>query len=128
VPSSTTACRLAAGLLRALLAGLAGFTGQVRADDIEAPRAAAPPETIVIMAKPEAVADREMARRVQMALHQDPFLDDERITVHVVNGFVTLEGIVLDDWDLRRAVRISARTPGAKGVTDSLELHRIGDD
>jgi len=39
-----------------------------------------------------------------------------------------LEGIVLDDWDLRRAVRISSKADGVKRVIDDLDLHRIGDD
>jgi hypothetical protein len=76
----------------------------------------------VITARPIA-SDEEVTKRVQTALHQDPFLDDSRLTVHVANGVVTLEGIVLDDWDLRRAVRISGRADGVKRVIDDLDLH-----
>ena len=48
---------------------------------------------------------------------------------HLVGkSIVTLEGIVLDDWDLRRAVRISGKADGVKRVIDDLDLHRMGDD
>jgi hypothetical protein len=123
----TTRSWLAGVFLAAVCAVLGCFATQVRAGDAGAPPAVAPPEKVVITAKPS-VADEAVTQRVQTALHLDPFLDDTRLTVHVANGVVTLEGIVLDDWDLRRAVRISSKADGVKRVIDDLDLHRIGDD
>jgi hypothetical protein len=123
----TTRSWLAGVFLAAVCAVLGCFATQLRAEDAGAPLAVAPPERVVITAKPS-VGDEAVTQRVQTTLHLDPFLDDTRITVHVANGVVTLEGIVLDDWDLRRAVRISSKADGVKRVIDDLDLHRIGDD
>jgi osmotically-inducible protein OsmY len=106
---------------------LACFASRAHADDAGAPSTVAQPERVVITARPIA-SDEAVTKRVQTALHLDPFLDDSRLTVHVANGVVTLEGIVLDDWDLRRAVRISGKADGVKRVIDDLDLHRMGDD
>jgi osmotically-inducible protein OsmY len=115
------------GFLAAGCAALVCFASRVHADDAGAPSTVTQPERVVITARPIS-SDEEVAQRVQAALHRDPFLDDSRLTVHVANGVVRLEGIVLDDWDLRRAVRISGRADGVKRVIDDLDLHRMGDD
>jgi osmotically-inducible protein OsmY len=45
----------------------------------------------------------------------------------VQNGVATLHGIVLEDWDLRNAIRISRRIPGVRRVVNDLEIKLGGE-
>jgi osmotically-inducible protein OsmY len=86
-------------------------------------------DTIVVTAKKhmEPVADEEVKREVETALHSDPFFYDEHVSVTIDNGVVTLHGIVFDDWDLRSAMRIAKRMPGVKRVVNDLEIKLGGE-
>lgn len=85
--------------------------------------------TIVVTAKrlPEPVADKELANRVEVALHNDPYFYDEHVTVTVNNGVATLQGMVFDEWDLRQAVRLARRAAGVKRVVNDLEIKLGGE-
>jgi osmotically-inducible protein OsmY len=86
-------------------------------------------DTIVVTAKKHMapVADEEVKREVETALHSDPFFYDEHVSVTTNNGVVTLHGIVFDDWDLRSAMRIAKRMPGVKQVVNDLEIKLGGE-
>jgi two-component system, OmpR family, sensor kinase len=99
-----------------------------RAENADAP-ADARLDTIVVTAKkhPEPAADEQVKRQVETALHSDPFFYDEHVSVTIINGVVTLHGIVFDDWDLRIAMRIAKRMPGVKRVVNDLEIKMGGE-
>lgn len=87
-------------------------------------QSAEPLESIVVTGKqlPERVPDLELAQRVEVALHDDPYLDDGHITITVKNGVATLRGMVWDDWDLRRAIRLASRISGVKRIVNELAI------
>lgn len=60
-------------------------------------------------------------------MRSDPFFFDEHITITIMDGVVTLHGIVFDDWDLRSARRIAKRIPGVKRVINDLEMKLGGE-
>ena len=86
-------------------------------------------DTIVVTAKKqvEPVADEQVKRQVETALHSDAFFYDEHVSVTIKNGVVTLHGIVFDDWDLRSAMRIAKRMPGVKKVVNDLDIKLGGE-
>jgi hypothetical protein len=99
--------------------------GEARARTVD------PLETIVVKGRryPEPIPDEELERRVTTALHDDPFFYDEHVTVTVTNGIVHLEGFVLDDDDIRDALRIIRKKfPNAKRVVNELEVCRSSPD
>jgi hypothetical protein len=75
-------------------------------------------DPIVVTAKKrqERVADEVLTKSVQLALHSNPYFNDEHVTVTIKNGVVTLEGIVFDDWDVRTAIRIARKIAGVRRV------------
>lgn len=91
---------------------------------------AEPLESVVVTGKrlPERVPDLELAQRIEGALHDDPYLDDGHITITVKNGVATLQGMVWDDWDLRRAIRLARRIPGVKRIVDEIEIRNVNYD
>jgi len=114
--------------LGAILVAFSFWATPASADEGDAP-AATPLEPIEVTAKkhPATVPDEELTKDVAMALRSDPFFYDEHVTVTVINGIVTLQGMVFDDWDLRIATRISNRVTGVKSVLNELEIGGTGD-
>ena len=86
-------------------------------------------DSIVVKGKRRAdpAVDEAVRREVATALHDDPYFYDGHVTVSVVNGVVTLEGIVFDDWDLRTAMRIARRMAGGRKVVNDLEIKLGGE-
>jgi osmotically-inducible protein OsmY len=71
-------------------------------------------------------ADRTITKRVEAALHHDPYLDADHIDVQTVRGVVRLSGLVGTASDLRVALRISWSVPGVQRVVDDLEVMDFG--
>ena len=86
-------------------------------------------DEIVVTAKrrSDPVADEKMKEQVEEALHSDAFFYDGHVTVTAKDGVATLRGIVFDDWDLRRAMRIARKIPGVRRVVNDLEISQGGD-
>jgi osmotically-inducible protein OsmY len=72
------------------------------------------------------VADEELSRRVQAALHADPYFYDKHVSVSVDNGAVVLHGIVFSEWDLRDAMRIARQAADRRLVVDDLTIQLGG--
>jgi osmotically-inducible protein OsmY len=72
------------------------------------------------------LADEELKKRVKTALHNDPYFDDEHVTVSVEKGVVVLRGFVFSDWDLRDAIRIAKKAAGDTQVIDNLAIKQGG--
>jgi hypothetical protein len=66
--------------------------------------------------------DEEVTERVEMALHDDPYVLDTHVTITTKNGVVTLHGFVFDYWELRSMMRLARKIPGVKRVANDLEL------
>jgi hypothetical protein len=79
----------------------------------------------IIVTGEKIVEDELVSRQVAAALHSDPNVLDDHITVTVRNGIVTLHGIALDYWDVRAMKRISRRVAGVKRVVDDIDV-RLG--
>jgi osmotically-inducible protein OsmY len=70
----------------------------------------------------DSVTDEELSKRVQAALHSDPYFYDEHVSVSVERGNVVLRGFVFSDWDLRDAIRIASQAAGERPVVDNLSI------
>jgi osmotically-inducible protein OsmY len=83
-----------------------------------------PVGTVIISEKkaPKDLSDPDVTKRVEMALESDSYVYAEHIAVTTADGVVTLHGLVGDEWDLRRAIRVSSRVAGVKRVVDELEI------
>jgi osmotically-inducible protein OsmY len=71
-------------------------------------------------------SDEALRKRVQGALHTDPYFYDRHVKVSVKNGQVTLHGFVFSDWDLRNAVKIARDASGGAPVNDDLTIKEGG--
>jgi osmotically-inducible protein OsmY len=67
-------------------------------------------------------ADEQVGKRVEAALHSDPYFNDGHVTVSMENGDVVLDGFVLGAWDLLDAIRIARRVAGGRRVVDNLSI------
>jgi osmotically-inducible protein OsmY len=72
------------------------------------------------------VTDEELRKRVQVALHSDPYFYDEHVSVSVENHVVMLRGFVFSDWDLRNAIRIASKAADGRRVVENLSLKMDG--
>jgi osmotically-inducible protein OsmY len=73
-------------------------------------------------AEMQPAAATQLQQRVQTALHSDPYFYDAHVEVSIENGNVVLRGIVLDDVDLRSAIRIAGQAAGDSRVIDDLSI------
>ncbi len=71
-------------------------------------------------------ANEKLRKRVEAALHADPYFYDKHVTVSIENGRVVLRGFVFSDWDLRQALRIARETAGDRPVVDNLSIKEGG--
>ena len=72
------------------------------------------------------MTDEELSRRVQAALHADPYFYDRHVSVSVDKGAVVLHGIVFSEWDLRDAMRIARQAADRRLVVDDLTIQLGG--
>jgi BON domain len=113
--------------LGSIVCGLNGCACGVGAQDMVA-SAERPPRTIVASATHGAapVAEEDLRKRVEAALHSDPYFYDEHVTVSVDKGDVLLSGFVSSDWDLLDAIRIARNAAGNGRVIDNLSIELGG--
>jgi len=91
------------------------------AQEVGAPPAGGAEQVVITGAKRESVSDAELRHRVETTLASNPYLDASRVTVTSKDGVVTLQGLIGDDWDLMRAIRLADRIPGARRVINELD-------
>jgi len=112
----------------AILTVLACWAASAWADDATAPGASGLKQIVVTGRKQQdPVADEKMRKQVEAALRADPYFYDGHVTVTIVNGVATLQGMVFDDWDMRAAMRISKRVAGVKRVVNEIDIEEGGD-
>jgi osmotically-inducible protein OsmY len=107
--------------------GLAGFATPASAQNAAAPTVSQSDSTAAYATQgADSVTDDELSKRVQTALHSDPYFYDEHVRVSVKNGVVMLNGFVFSDWDLRSAIRIAGQAAHASTVVDNLSIEQGG--
>jgi hypothetical protein len=107
-------------LIVALCIGCSGpaLCAVARAD--HSPRS---PDTVTVTAdRLHHVADEQLAQDVKAALRSDPIVDDNHVTITVKNGVVTMQGFVLDAWDLLALRRVAKKVPGVRKIVNDVEL------
>ena len=67
-------------------------------------------------------ADAEIAREVVRRMKDDIEVPDDRITVKVADGFVTIAGIVNHAAQKDATERCAARVKGVRGITNKIEV------
>jgi len=95
------------------------------AGDVESRKPERTLDSIVVTAR--RMADEEVKRQVEEALHTDRYFYDGHVTVTIKDGVVTLSGIVFDEWDLRTAKRIAKCIAGVRRVVNDLEIELGGE-
>jgi osmotically-inducible protein OsmY len=113
--------------LGSIVCGLDGCASPVGAQDMVA-SVESPPRTIVASATHGAapVTDEDLRKRVEAALHSDPYFYDAHVTVSVEKGDVLLSGLVSSEWDLLDAMRIARKAAGNRRVSENLSIELGG--
>ena len=113
--------------LAAVACGLIGFAVRVSAQNAPAP---IPNRPVDIEASStqgaDLVADEKLKKRVEAALHADPYSYDKHVTVSIERGAVVLRGFVFSDWDLKEAIRIAGQAAGDRRVINNLSIKQGG--
>jgi osmotically-inducible protein OsmY len=113
--------------LAPIICGLGGFATPVGAQTAVSLAASSSNSTVAaVMPGAAASAVGVLARRVQTALHADPYFYDEHVTVSVQQGAVVLSGFVLSSLDLQDAMRIARKAAGEARVVDNLSIELNG--
>ena len=107
--------------------GLGAFAARSRAQNAT-PSTELPIPSVVatVTQAADPVADEEIRRRVEGALHSDPYFYDAHVAVSMEKGDVLLGGFVSSDWDLLDALRIARKAAGNRRVVDNLSIELGG--
>jgi osmotically-inducible protein OsmY len=76
----------------------------------------------VLLSTTDARSDTEVAHQVVNALHWDMLVPDDQLKSRVQDGWITLEGEVLWDYQRRAAFRAVRNLQGVKGVTNLITV------
>jgi osmotically-inducible protein OsmY len=82
-------------------------------------------EVVVSAQRP---SDTQITQKVLAALHQDPYIFADHVTVRTENGVVRLEGVMSDLHDLLRVLRLARRIAGKGRVVNKIEYVPSDDD
>jgi len=74
------------------------------------------------------LSDAALAAAVTTALHQDPYILSDHVSVKVEHGVVTLRGEVREVTNLLAILRLARRAAGGKRVVDQIEFDPFDDD
>jgi osmotically-inducible protein OsmY len=103
--------------------GSVGLAERAGAQDVDTAAFSRPAAiTIPSTQNTDSIADEKLEKRVQVALHSDPYFYDRHVTVSVDNGAVVLQGFVSSEWDLLDAIRIANKAAGDRRVIDDLSI------
>jgi hypothetical protein len=73
-------------------------------------------------------SDAAITARVSQALHDDPYIFSEHVTVTTENGIMTLAGRVSDLADLHQILRLARRIAGRGRVVNEIEFVPADED
>ena len=74
------------------------------------------------------LSDAVLTAKVEQALHDDPYIFANHMSVVTENGVVRLQGIALDVNDLHQALALARRIAGRRHVVNEMELIPLGAD
>ena len=101
-----------------VVCGMVGFAAGVDAQNV--------PVRAVEATHDVDAANEALRKRVQAALHTDPYFYDRHLTVSVENGAIVLRGFVFSAWGLQDAIRIAKKAAGDTPVVDNLSIELGG--
>jgi osmotically-inducible protein OsmY len=105
-----------------VICGLVGFATGVSAQNAPMQVAGPSNSTAVFSTHDVDAGNEALRKRVQAAMHADPYFYDRHVTVSVENGAVVLRGFVFSDWELRDALRIARKAAVDTPVVDNLSI------
>ncbi len=83
-------------------------------------REEAPRSEITITAS--RLSDAVLTAKVEQALHDDPYIFADHMSVVTENGIVRLKGVAVDLSDLRQALALARRIAGRRRVINEIDL------
>jgi osmotically-inducible protein OsmY len=117
------------GLLLAAALGVAALSArapaQAQAAQLQLHDEAARQEVTITASRQ---TDAVLTAKVEQALHDDPYIFADHMSVVTENGIVRLQGIALDVNDLRQALFLARRIAGRRHVVNEMELIPLGAD
>ena len=111
-------------LLATALGGVALWAGTTALAQI--PPGEAPRQEVTVSAS--RLSDAVLTAKVEQALHDDPYIFANHMSVVTENGIVRLQGIALDVNDLHQALALARRIAGRRHVVNEMELIPLGAD
>lgn len=87
-----------------------------------AQRAAAEPDASPPIRVPENPIDRSIRRDLNLALTQDPELNEREISFHVVNGDVSVMGTVRSEDERKKLNELAMNIAGVKSVANAVRI------
>jgi osmotically-inducible protein OsmY len=70
------------------------------------------------------VPDANLSRRLKRMIRDSELVDEKTITLKVENGYVSLEGTILNKRDLRAVIKLIENVKGVRGIHDSTTVSR----
>jgi osmotically-inducible protein OsmY len=67
-------------------------------------------------------SDQALTAKVEQALHDDPYIFSDHMSVVTENGIVRLKGVAVDLSDLRQALALARRIAGRRRVINEIDL------
>jgi osmotically-inducible protein OsmY len=122
----TTGHRATAGLLLAGTLGAGLWAALSSAVALSAPGAEEMPREIVVTAARD--ADAALTAKLAMALHEDPYIFADHVTVTTENGVVHVGGIIHDLSDLFAILTQARRIAGKGRLVNEIVYDPTGDD
>jgi osmotically-inducible protein OsmY len=110
------------GLLLATALGVAALSAwsAIAQAPTVAPRDEVPRAEVTITASRQ--SDAVLTAKVEQALHDDPYIFADHMSVVAENGIVRLKGVAVDMSDLRQALALARRIAGSRRVINEIDL------
>ncbi len=111
------------GLLLATALGAAAlwaWTRPIAQTPPAAQREEGPRSEVTITASRQ--TDAALTAKVEQALHDDPYIFADHLSVVTENGVVRLKGVAVDLSDLRQALALARRIAGRRRVINEIDL------
>jgi osmotically-inducible protein OsmY len=102
------------------VAALSAWTRPIAQTPSVALREEVPREEVTISASRQ--SDAVLTAKVEQALHDDPYIFADHMSVETENGIVRLKGVAVDLSDLRQALALARRIAGRRRVINEIDL------
>lgn len=86
----------------------------------QTPPGEAPRQEVTVSAS--RLSDAVLTAKVEQALHDDPYIFSNHMSVETEDGIVRLKGVAVDLSDLRQALALARRIAGSRRVINEIDL------